>query len=203
MSFRIFLGSYERLVFGLEATLKAKDDVELALKYRIKPLFILPAHLSSVRSLSTSPSGSLLASGSTDETIHIYDLQKLVDLGPLWHHSGTITSMEFHGRHFLSSGEDGSLNIYRTKDFELLKAIKGHKSGIEALAVHPTGKLALSVGRGDNTMRVFDLERGVRGAAMKLERNARNVIWIDDGAKYGVSYDRRIDVFQLEVIFVY
>lgn len=43
------------------------------------------------------------------------------------HHSGDITDIKFHGKYMLSASEDHTINLWRTKDWEYLKTLKGHK----------------------------------------------------------------------------
>jgi WD40 repeat protein len=58
---------------------------------------------------------------------------------------------------------DGTLALFRTSDWALLKSLKGHSGRVNHVDVHPTGRVALSVGK-DATLRMWDLMRG-RGAA--------------------------------------
>ncbi|KAE8707948.1 putative ALA-interacting subunit 2 [Hibiscus syriacus] len=48
-------------------------------------------------------------------------------------------------RNLLSAAADGTISIFDTEPFVLLKSFRSHKKGINDLAVHPSGKLALSV----------------------------------------------------------
>uniref|UniRef100_A0A8C7X6I3 Uncharacterized protein n=1 Tax=Oryzias sinensis TaxID=183150 RepID=A0A8C7X6I3_9TELE len=67
--------------------------------------------------------------------------------------TGTITCLQFYGEsHLLSGGEDGLMCVWSTKKWECLKSIKAHKGHVTSLSVHPSGKLALSVGT-DKTLR--------------------------------------------------
>jgi hypothetical protein len=48
----------------------------------------------------------------------------LIDLSIL---VGTITTLAFFSKtHMISTGEDGKLCIWRTKDWECLRVLKGH-----------------------------------------------------------------------------
>lgn len=50
--------------------------------------------------------------------------------------------------HLLSGSADGSVSIWRAgKSWDHLKLMKGHKGGVNGLAVHPSGLVALSVAR--------------------------------------------------------
>ena len=74
--------------------------------------------------------------------------------------AGTITCLQFHGRHHLLSGsEDGRVAVVRTDNWQCEKYLGRHKGGVTALAVHPSGRLALSAGK-DGKLLTWDLVRG-------------------------------------------
>ena len=68
--------------------------------------------------------------GSSDETIRLLDLHKRVELGALMEHSGTITSLSFHGSHLLSGSEDGQICIFQCGSWDCKKTLKGHSSAV-------------------------------------------------------------------------
>jgi protein MAK11 len=78
--------------------------------------------------------------------------------------AGTITSLVFPTRsHLLAASEDSTISLFRTRDWALLRSLKGHSGRVNSIDVHPSGKVALSVGK-DKTLKMWDLMRG-RGAA--------------------------------------
>ena len=58
-----------------------------------------------------------------------------------------------------SSSQDGTIGIIRTRDWELVKLLDGHKHSVHSIHVHPTGKVMLSVGR-DGTLKCWNLQKG-------------------------------------------
>src|ERR1700722_16969431 len=83
-------------------------------------------------------------------------------------HPGSITHLTFPSRsHLLSASEDGTLCLFRARDWVVLRSLKGHKGRVNCVAVHPSGKVALSVGN-DKTLRMWDLMRGRSSASTKL-----------------------------------
>lgn len=77
---------------------------------------------------------------------------------------GSITSLVFPTRsHLLAASEDATISLFRTRDWALLRSLKGHSGRVNCIDVHPSGKVALSVGK-DKTLKMWDLMRG-RGAA--------------------------------------
>lgn len=81
---------------------------------------------------------------------------------------GSITHLTFPSRsHLLSASEDGTLCLFRARDWAVLRVLKGHKGRVNSVAVHPSGKVALSVGK-DGALRMWDLMRGKGCASTKL-----------------------------------
>lgn len=184
-SFKIVCGSYEKLLYGFEGTVSSE---EAAYSFQIAPIFIFPAHVSCIKSVAASPQGGKwLATGSADEIIKVWDLRRRKEIGGLMHHEGTlcfrlcraclrsltcltgsITHLEFPSRsHLLSASEDGTLSLFRARDWAVLRSLKGHKGRVNSVAVHQSCKVALSVGK-DRTLRMWDLMRGKGSASTKL-----------------------------------
>ena len=83
-------------------------------------------------------------------------------------HTGSITHLEFPSRsHLLSASEDGTLCLFRARDWAVLREMKGHKGRVNSVAVHHSCKVALSVGK-DRTLRMWDLMRGKGSASTKI-----------------------------------
>lgn len=81
---------------------------------------------------------------------------------------GSITHLEFPSRsHLLSASEDGTLCLFHARDWSVLRTLKGHKGRVNSVAIHPSGKVGLSVGK-DRTLRMWDLMRGKGSASTKL-----------------------------------
>lgn len=141
--------------------------------------------------------GELLVTGGADETIHIYNLRRGREEGILTQHKGAITCLEFvtpsadvagksspqkkktkkkakkKAPTFLLSGSaDAAICIWRVRDWACIHIMGGHKGAVNALAAHPSGRLALSVGR-DKTLRMWDLTEGRMSFIVKLKREAR------------------------------
>ncbi|KAK0489297.1 WD40-repeat-containing domain protein [Armillaria novae-zelandiae] len=169
-TFKIVAGSYEKLLYGLEGRVSGDDD---KLEYHLKPIFIFPAHVSCIKAVAVSPSGGKwLATGSSDEIIKVWDLRRKKEIGGLMHHEGSITHLSFPSRgHLLSTSEDGTLCLFRARDWAVLRSLKGHKGPVNCVAVHPSGKVALSVGK-DRTLRMWDLMRGKGCASTKLGKGS-------------------------------
>ncbi|KZT69229.1 WD40 repeat-like protein [Daedalea quercina L-15889] len=196
-TFKVVAGSYEKLLYGLEGSTFAAGS---HYSFQLKPIFIFPAHISSVRAVAASPQGGKwLATGSGDEIVKVWDLRRRKEIGGLMHHEGSITHLEFPSRsHLLSASEDGTLCLFHARDWGVLRSLKGHKGRVSSVAVHPSGKVALSVGK-DRTLRMWDLMRGKGSASTKLGKEGEVVRWSTDGSQFVVLSQSTIDVYTTDM----
>jgi WD40 repeat protein len=88
---------------------------------------------------------------------------------------GSITVLNFPTKsHLLSASEDGTICLYHTRDWAVLSTLRGHKGRVNAVAVHPSSKICLSVGK-DRVLRMWDLMRGKGSASVKLGKGASRI----------------------------
>ncbi|OAD78482.1 hypothetical protein PHYBLDRAFT_62755 [Phycomyces blakesleeanus NRRL 1555(-)] len=195
--FRIITGTYERILYGINAYWEnADDDSSSKPSLKLEPIFIVPAHTGCIRTVAIG--GHFLASGSADEIIRLYDVKKRKEYGSLGgHHQGDVTDIKFHGKYMFSTSDDGTICLWRTKDWEFLKTLKGHKGRINSLAIHPSGRIALSVSS-DRTVILWNLMSAKKASMTKLYRDEGLVVlWNTDGTKYAIMFDRKINVYNV------
>ncbi|KAG2345913.1 WD40 repeat-like protein [Suillus weaverae] len=199
-SFKVIAGSYEKLLYGFDGSVSL-DETNDGYKFELQPIFIFPAHASCIKAVAASPNGGKwLATGSADEVIKVWDLRRKKEIGGLMHHEGSITQLQFPSRsHLLSASEDGSLCLFHARDWVVLRTLKGHKGRVNSTAVHPSNKVALSVGK-DNTLRMWDLMRGKGSASTKLGKEGEVVRWSTTGSSFVVQSQNTIDVFTVDMI---
>ncbi|KAG0253004.1 p21-activated protein kinase-interacting protein 1-like protein [Mortierella polycephala] len=187
--FRIVVGTYENILYGVDAYWS--EDMTL----RLSPIFIFAAHIGCIKSLAIG--GHFLASGSTDEKIQLYDLKRRKELGALLQHQGTVTSLTFHGKsHMLSGSDDGKVCVWRSKDWECLKIMKGHQASVHSIAIHPSGKIALSVSA-DHSVRLWNLLLGKQASMTRLQAEGLKVCWNTSGTGYSIMFDQEIGIYDM------
>ncbi|KAI6164527.1 WD40-repeat-containing domain protein [Pisolithus thermaeus] len=190
-SFKVIAGSYEKLLYGLEGTASSSES---GYEFHLKPIFIFPAHVSHIKAVAASPGGKWLATGSADEIVKVWDLARRKEIGGLMHHEGSITYLEFPSRsHLLSASEDGTLCLFHARDWVVLRTFKGHKGRVNFVAVHPSGKIALSVGQ-DRLLRMWDLMRGKGSASIKLGKEG------EIGHFSVVQYHSSLEIFSTDMV---
>uniref|UniRef100_A0A3B3CRI5 PAK1 interacting protein 1 n=1 Tax=Oryzias melastigma TaxID=30732 RepID=A0A3B3CRI5_ORYME len=186
-------GSYEQIIVGYRVKTGEKE-------WTAEADFTHHTHTASISAVAASQ--RFVVTGSKDETIQLYDMKKRTEHGALLHHDGTITCLQFYGdSHLLSGAEDGLMCVWSTKKWECLKSIKAHKGHVTSLSVHPSGKLALSVGT-DKTLRTWNLVNGRSAFIKNIKQNAHIVRWSPDGDKYVVVINDKVDIYKLETASV-
>lgn len=117
---------------------------------------VLRGHKDGVMCLQASD--NMLATGSYDSTIRIWDLETLNTIKVLTGHTRGVTALQFDSGKLISASMDGTLRIwnYRLSKPECVSILRGHTDGV--LALHLDGKL-LASGSADSTVRVWDYEK--------------------------------------------
>ncbi|XP_050029840.1 p21-activated protein kinase-interacting protein 1-like [Dermacentor andersoni] len=188
--FDVILGTYEEFLLGY-ALQKGNDG-----QFRLQQFFTNHSHLGSVRCVAAG--GKFVASGSVDETIRLFNMRSRSEMGSLMQHEGTINSLQFYkSSHLFSASDDMTVCIWCTGSWQCLKTLRGHKAEVLSLAVHPSGKLLLSVSK-DKTLRTWNLVKGRNAYITNIKAVAEFVQWSPDGAYFVVGVGNALDVYSTE-----
>lgn len=166
--------------------------------------FSTHSHTSSIRTVASN--GKLVASGGADDRICLYNLEKRQAIDDLYIHDGTINSLEFTpcGNYLLSGGSDGKMSFIKSSNWKVDKVFeKAHKgSSVNYISVHPSGKLALSIGS-DLILRTWNLINGRQAFATSLKNKAFGttvdfVQWSPSGDYFLVAGKDTVEVWSTE-----
>lgn len=92
---------------------------------------LLQGHTSSVTSLRFSPEGNMLASGSADTDIVLWDVLAHQGLFRLKGHKDGITSIQFLSEQYLlSSSKDSFLKVWDLQNHVCLETVVGHRAEV-------------------------------------------------------------------------
>lgn len=166
--------------------------------------FSTHSHTSSIRTVASN--GKFVASGGADDRICLYNLEKRQAIDDLYIHDGTINSLEFTpcGNYLVSGGSDGKMSFVKSSNWKVDKVFeKAHKgSSVNFISVHPSGKLALSIGS-DLILRTWNLINGRQAFATSLKNKAFGttvdfVQWSPSGDYFLVAGKDTIEVWSTE-----
>lgn len=133
----------------------------------LKPSFIssqsynkvLKGHTSSINSVSFSPDGKILASGSGDRTVKLWDVNKGKIIRELRMHNSGVVDVAFapDGKTLYSSGYDGKIISWDVNTGQALRVVEDSHN-VTAMALSPNGML-IAYGTVNFKIKIYEIKR--------------------------------------------
>jgi small GTP-binding protein len=135
------------------------DEAELP--PAVKLLHTFEGQRNEVYSLAFHPQGRMLASGSSDETLKLWDAQSGELLHTLEGHLGPVYSLAFdpQGRMLASGSSDETIKLWDAHSGKLLRTLEGHLGDVYSLVFHPQARM-LASGSSDKTLKLWVAHSG-------------------------------------------
>ena len=135
-------------------------------------------HTNTVYSLTFKPNSYLLASGSKDKTIRIWDvgdLNNLRHVRTLRGHTDYVYSVAWSpdGRTLASASGDGTVRLWNPNNGINFAVLRGHTENVICVAWSPDGRI-LASGSADYTVRLWDPD--THGTRRVLRGHTRDVV---------------------------
>jgi WD40 repeat protein/uncharacterized caspase-like protein len=124
---------------------------------------ITTQHSDRIQTIAINGDGTLLASGSQDQTIKLWDLETGKLLQTFSGHSNRITAIAFVPNHadppiLVSGSGDNTIKLWNCQTGALLDTLLGHSGWVLAIALSADGKTLVS-GSADGSIQRWDLEQ--------------------------------------------
>jgi len=148
---------------------------------KLRRSFYVPVHRGPVKCVAAA--APFVATGGVDDTIHLFDVARHVDLGFLMSPGeGAVTSLALYSpapppdgssspapappTHLVSGSADGGISIWSAdREWDCLKTMaEAHSGPVSSISVHPSGRVFLSADLGSGgkggTLRLWNLIKG-------------------------------------------
>jgi len=150
-----------------------------------KDIFLQIGHSREVTSVCFSPDGKLMASGSWDNTIKLWNVKDGALIRTFKGNSSSVESVIFSpdGCRIASGGYYDTIKLWNVKDGALIRTFKGHTNDVNSVSFSPNGSRIVS-GSDDKTIKLWDVKDGALIRTFKGHSSGVNsVSFSPDGSR--------------------
>lgn len=132
-------------------------------------LVVQTGHSNFVDTVAFSPDGTLVASGSLDHSIMLWDTASGQEIRALSGHSKGVKSVVFSpdGKLLASGSEDNTVKLWDVSTGTELRTLNRHSAGVTSVAFSPDGK-TLASGGYDTTIKLWNVSTGTELRTLKV-----------------------------------
>ena len=122
---------------------------------------LLTGHTDWVYSVSFSPDGQTLASGSWDRTVRLWEVASGQEKATLQGHTNWVTSVSFSpdGQTLASGSRDETVRLWEVASGQEKATLEGHTKWVTSVSFSPDGQ-TLASGSQDETVRLWEVASG-------------------------------------------
>jgi WD40 repeat protein len=147
--------------------------------------------ISPVAAVAFCPHGKLIASGSYDYTVKIWNAVTGAEVLTIDKHSSLVNDVTFSpdGKRLASASSDRTIRICDVKTGNELLVLKGHEIEALSVAFSPDGKRIVS-GSKDETIRIWDAETGTEVQRLSIGGSVWDLSFSPDGKTLAAASER-------------
>ena len=140
---------------------------------------VLDGHGSAMIVVAVSPDGQMLATGSKNCVVKVFEVETGREVRTYLGHAGAITGVCFVGDSAVCSASmDCSLSLWSLKEGHRITAMKGHSRAVKGCVADKNGKIVVSVSW-DMSIRVWDGTDGSFKSSLKSPGKNSHINCID------------------------
>ncbi len=162
---------------------------------------LIETGLKDIQCVSCSQDNNLIAIGSKDKTIRIWNLENNEEITTLSGHRMAIKSLCFSadGKTLASGSADKTIKIWNLENNEEITTLSGHKMAINSLCFSSDGK-TLASGSADKTVKIWNLENNEEVTTLSGHKMAVNGIYFSPDGKtlFSGSADKTAKIWNWE-----
>ncbi|MBA4291911.1 hypothetical protein C0431_02980 [bacterium] len=143
------------------------------------------SHEEAVTALAWRSDSGMLATGSADSTVRLWDPRSGREISVINRVISTVTSIAFspNNKYLAIAAVDLSIRIFKLSDLSLIKTFYGHSRPIEAMAFHPRSWLLGTASR-DGGVGLWDVRRGIGHGQIEASHQPISCIAFSPHGKY-------------------
>ncbi|KAI4599626.1 hypothetical protein KJ359_001723 [Pestalotiopsis sp. 9143b] len=151
----------KKITVHIELVYKEEGQPSAGAKRRGKKQSAIEAHSGWVNSVAFSADGRRLASGSSDDSVKLWDAESGDCLQTFKHHFHHVGSVAFSadGRRLASGSNDDTVKLWDAESGDCLQTLEGHFLPISSVAFSADGR-RLASGSSDDSVKLWDAESG-------------------------------------------
>lgn len=194
------------------SSLSTSTERTISLTYQPESLFhvrgltrctaTLPGHAEAILCSSFSPDSQVLATGSGDTTVRLWNVLAGLPQKTLTGHKNWVLALVFNGDGSLlaSGSRDGVVRVWNVHNGTSERVLQGHRKWVTSIEWQPwhLGGKGLVSGSKDGTLRVWNVGNGTGRVLGGHTASVTCVKWSGEGFVYSASQDRTVRVWDVE-----
>ena len=141
-------------------------------------------HEESVKAVAVSPNGKIVASGSKNGEIKLWELDTGKLIRTISAHKQSVKSIAISpdGKTLVSGSKSGKVKLWEIETGELIRTISAHNQPVNSIAISPNGKTFASASK-SGRVKLWEIESGEPIRTISAHTQSVNSIVISPDAK--------------------